>query len=80
MKFFAFLTLATAALASPVSIQETKRQTVGDTANEFVNGGCRDVIFIFSRGSTETGNMVRTTNATTFSSATKARRLLTICV
>ncbi|KAI4599042.1 hypothetical protein KJ359_002459 [Pestalotiopsis sp. 9143b] len=57
MKFFAFLALATAALASPVSIQETKRQTIGDTANEFVNGGCRDVIFIFSRGSTETGNM-----------------------
>ncbi|ETS80891.1 hypothetical protein PFICI_08420 [Pestalotiopsis fici W106-1] len=57
MKLLALFTLATAALASPVIVKDTKRQSVGATANEFVNGGCRDVIFIFSRGSTETGNM-----------------------
>ena len=36
-----------------------RRQTVGTTANEFKNGGCRDVIWFFARGSTEVGNMVR---------------------
>jgi hypothetical protein len=34
------------------------RQTVGTTSNEFVNGGCRDAIWFFARGSTEVGNMV----------------------
>ncbi|KAK9770179.1 putative Cutinase [Seiridium cardinale] len=57
MKSIVFLTLVAATLASPVSVRSVKRQTVGDTANEFVDGGCRDVIFIFSRGSTESGNM-----------------------
>lgn len=33
------------------------RQT-SDTANEFIEGGCRANIFIFARGSAETGNMV----------------------
>jgi hypothetical protein len=58
MKTVAFLAFIAAVLASPVSVSPAKRQTVGDTANEFVDGGCRDVIFIFSRGSTESGNMV----------------------
>ncbi|TDZ71924.1 putative cutinase 1 [Colletotrichum trifolii] len=30
---------------------------IGSTANEFTNGGCKDVIMFFARGSTETGNM-----------------------
>ncbi|KAF6797591.1 cutinase 1-like protein 1 [Colletotrichum sojae] len=30
---------------------------VGSTANEFVEGGCKNVIMIFARGSTERGNM-----------------------
>lgn len=30
---------------------------VGSTANEFTSGGCRDIIMIFARGSTEVGNM-----------------------
>jgi cutinase len=34
------------------------RQRTGSTANEFVNGGCAQNIFVFSRGSTERGNMV----------------------
>ncbi|KAK6063507.1 cutinase precursor [Seiridium cupressi] len=57
MKSIVFLALVAATLASPVSIGSVKRQTAGDTVNEFVDGGCRDVIFIFSRGSTESGNM-----------------------
>jgi cutinase len=36
-----------------------RRQTVGTTANEFKQGGCRDIIWFFARGSTEVGNMVR---------------------
>lgn len=35
------------------------RQTVGITANEFKQGGCRDIIWFFARGSSEVGNMVR---------------------
>ncbi|KAI1407882.1 carbohydrate esterase family 5 protein [Hypoxylon sp. FL1857] len=34
-----------------------KRQSTGTTANEFLDGGCRDVIFIFARGSTQDGNV-----------------------
>ncbi|KAI0376783.1 carbohydrate esterase family 5 protein [Hypomontagnella monticulosa] len=33
------------------------RQSAGTTANEFLNGGCRDVIFIYARGSTQDGNI-----------------------
>ena len=29
----------------------------GDTANEFLEGGCRDVIFLYARGSTQDGNV-----------------------
>ncbi|KAH8199711.1 hypothetical protein TruAng_006119 [Truncatella angustata] len=49
------LTLASFAWAGPVPVIET-RQTAA-TSNEFTIGGCRDVIFIWSRGSTEVGNM-----------------------
>ena len=31
---------------------------VGTVANEFVAGGCKPVVMLFARGSTETGNMV----------------------
>ncbi|KAI2463883.1 carbohydrate esterase family 5 protein [Annulohypoxylon bovei var. microspora] len=34
-----------------------RRQSTGTTANEFLEGGCRDVIFIFARGSTQDGNI-----------------------
>lgn len=57
MKFFSTLVLATTVLALPT---EDKRQlgTVGSTANEFKTGGCKDIIFVWARGSTEIGNMV----------------------
>jgi cutinase len=31
---------------------------IGTTANEFTNGGCRNVIFFFARGTNQDGNMV----------------------
>jgi len=39
------------------SFELETRQT-GDTSNDLVNGICRQVTFIFARGSTESGNMV----------------------
>ncbi|KAI1851322.1 hypothetical protein JX265_000444 [Neoarthrinium moseri] len=56
MKLSVIFTLVSSVLASPVSVAPAKRQT-GTISNEFTVGGCRDVIFIFSRGSTEVGNM-----------------------
>lgn len=35
-----------------------KRQQIRLNANEFVDGGCRDTILFFARGTTEGGNMV----------------------
>lgn len=51
-----FITLALTALASATPMVE-KRAT-GPTSNEFTQGGCKDVMFAFARGSTEIGNMV----------------------
>ncbi|KAI3558344.1 cutinase [Colletotrichum abscissum] len=61
------LTLTATALCSPIllihraqvdtTVQLQSRQT-GTIAKEYTQGGCRDVIFIFARGSTEVGNMV----------------------
>ncbi|KAK8045449.1 cutinase [Apiospora rasikravindrae] len=31
--------------------------TVGTTANEFLDGGCRDVVLVFARGTGQSGNM-----------------------
>ena len=71
-KLFSLLTLVVAAAATPVVIPASKsavvatRQLVFDrtslTENEFssILGGCKDVIFVWARGSTELGNMVRT--------------------
>ena len=47
-----FAALVATAVASPLS----KR---GVTENEVENGECRTYTFIFARGSTEIGNMVR---------------------
>ncbi|KAF2177217.1 carbohydrate esterase family 5 protein [Zopfia rhizophila CBS 207.26] len=60
MYFNAFVTAALVGLAtsSPIAIDAdlSKRQT-RTTANEFIQGGCRDIIFAWARGSTEAGNM-----------------------
>ncbi|KAI0022689.1 cutinase-2 [Xylariomycetidae sp. FL0641] len=61
MKTFALLTLSALAAATPIQTGgETSRlapRRTGIIAKEFSEGGCRDNIFIFSRGSTEPGNM-----------------------
>ncbi|KAK5168873.1 uncharacterized protein LTR77_006182 [Saxophila tyrrhenica] len=46
------LSFAAAAVASPIGAVE-KRQLSGITENELSVGSCRDVVFIFARGSTE---------------------------
>ncbi|KAI8629536.1 cutinase-domain-containing protein [Xylariaceae sp. FL1651] len=68
MRLITALGFAALAAASPSMLMERnavdieavvrveKRQT-GTVAKEFTQGGCRDNIFIFSRGSAETGNM-----------------------
>jgi len=55
MKFLVAVALPALVAAGPVALEG--RQT-GTTAKEFTQGGCADNIFIFSRGSTEVGNMV----------------------
>lgn len=54
MHFLPILALASAALATPI---EPRQSRVGISASEFTDGGCRDVIMIFARGSGEVGNM-----------------------
>ncbi|KAJ8128044.1 hypothetical protein O1611_g5592 [Lasiodiplodia mahajangana] len=33
------------------------RQTIGTSANEFLDGGCRSVVLIYARGTTQPGNI-----------------------
>lgn len=71
MKTFATLALAVLAVANPVAIDqrapdeiaaaEVEKRATGTTSKEFSLFGCRDVIFVWARGSTELGNMVITT-------------------
>jgi cutinase len=67
MKFFATVSLLAglgAALPTALEVVPTEegiqaRQTSSDTRNELQTGGtCPPVIFIFARGSTESGNLV----------------------
>jgi cutinase len=71
MKFLTTLSMIVAASATPVTIPASgdalvaTRQLVLDrtslTENEFsrlIGGGCKNVIFVWARGSTELGNMV----------------------
>lgn len=46
------LSAVVGALAAPTEI--VKR----NTADDFVNGGCKGVVMIYARGSTEAGNVV----------------------
>jgi cutinase len=52
--------LAALAIASPVPTTELEARQLADTANDLKSGACKAVTFIFARGSTESGNMVRT--------------------
>ncbi|OHF02492.1 cutinase [Colletotrichum orchidophilum] len=66
MKTATVLAITATALCSPVllkdraqtgaTVQLESRET-GTIEKEYTEGGCRDVIFIFARGSTEIGNM-----------------------
>ena len=60
MKFTtALLSLVACVAAAPVTeLIERQIGAVGTTANELSIGSCRDIIFIFARGSTEIGNLV----------------------
>ncbi|EJT73692.1 cutinase [Gaeumannomyces tritici R3-111a-1] len=68
MKFSlaATVVLVACSLAAPVTIPKAEygfpnfilpRQTVGIEANEFKNGGCKDIVLLFARGSIQSGNM-----------------------
>ncbi|KAK1572850.1 cutinase [Colletotrichum navitas] len=69
MKFLNILALASVTAAFPtlsetsvneVDVRELEDREiggVGTTAKEFTQGGCKDVIMLFARGSTEIGNM-----------------------
>jgi cutinase len=48
--------LAGLAAAGPVEVRQLLG--TGTSSNEFSQGGCRDILFAFARGSTEIGNMV----------------------
>lgn len=54
MRSFSLLALAVAAAAGPVEVRQDR---VGTTATEFTDSGCRDIIMIWARGSSEIGNM-----------------------
>ena len=50
--------LAGLAAAGPVEIRQLGLGGTGSTSKEFSQGGCRDILFAWARGSTEIGNMV----------------------
>ncbi|KAF1736470.1 putative cutinase 1 [Beauveria bassiana] len=54
MKITALLALLASVSAAPISLGDDPVRT---TANEFVEGGCADMIFFYARGSTQDGNM-----------------------
>ncbi|KAI0865445.1 carbohydrate esterase family 5 protein [Xylaria cubensis] len=57
-----FTALAATVRASPVGLDITedvvlKSRATGTTANDYLNGGCKDVIFFFARGTGQAGNV-----------------------
>lgn len=56
MKAIIISVLAALAVANPIEVRQ-RGGRVGSTATEFSDGGCRDIIMLFARGSAETGNM-----------------------
>jgi cutinase len=73
MKFsLSLVALAASAFASPIVLdlsdisqneleeihaRDIEARQSGTTANEFLNGGCRDVVLIFARGTSQSGNL-----------------------
>lgn len=53
MKSTVILSLVASAMAVPLGSRD-----VGLTANELVDGGCRDIILVYARGTNQDGNMV----------------------
>ncbi|KAF2873283.1 cutinase precursor [Massariosphaeria phaeospora] len=51
-KAFIFVALSGIATAGPIKVRQTRINS-----NEFSEGGCRDILFAWARGSGETGNM-----------------------
>jgi cutinase len=54
----AFLYAVTLVLSSPIKDVARLEARQSSTSNELEDGPCKEVFFIFARGSTETGNMV----------------------
>lgn len=51
--------LAGIAAAGPIETRQLGLGGTGSTSKEFSQGGCKDILFAWARGSTEIGNMVR---------------------
>ncbi|KAG7117725.1 cutinase 1 like protein [Verticillium longisporum] len=73
MKYIITLALAALAAAGPIE-QRQRGGRVGSTATEFTDGGCKPIIMLFARGSTETGNMGTTVAASPLSCSSPAVR------
>ncbi|KAI0517390.1 carbohydrate esterase family 5 protein [Xylaria bambusicola] len=61
-RWFISAALTFVVTASPISLDTTDgtvldSQATGTTANDYVNGGCKDIILFYARGSTQPGNM-----------------------
>ncbi|KAI1364282.1 carbohydrate esterase family 5 protein [Xylaria arbuscula] len=61
---FVSAALAIAASAGPINLDHIQdvdavldSRATGTTANDYVNGGCKEVILFYARGSTQPGNM-----------------------
>lgn len=60
MKFFIPLVFVAGALASPVALESRQLLSSSTTSNDYVKGGCKPVVMIYARASTESGNVVCT--------------------
>lgn len=55
------------AAAGHIEVRQLGLGGTGSTSKEFSQGGCKDILFVWARGSTEIGNMVRGLPATALS-------------
>jgi hypothetical protein len=61
MRFYQLLVIASVATALPLEVVTRQLDRTGITENEFSRSStCGKVVFVWARGSTEAGNMVRT--------------------